>query len=126
MAGSPKASRSKYTRASWQGFVERRLSDEELAELDEWQPSAMDVFSALDSALADGYRVTLSYNPTTSLATCTLMDDDKKRKSGGYALSTSDRDCSLALKAAMFKFVYVLEKSLESLVDQPSAGGRRG
>ena len=126
MAGKKVQDNRSLTRPSWKGFLDYRLTDEELAELDEWTPSSAEIFGAVDEATTGLYRVTLSYSPRTKLATCTLIDDDKSRKTAGYGLSTSDRDCSLALKAAVFKHVYVLERDWTRLLDKPSEGGRRG
>lgn len=118
--------------ADFSGFVEFRLDDEQIAELDGWNPTAMDVFGYCDRLVQDGFKVSLSYNANNKLATCSLMDgrrklaDGEKNPAAGKMLSTSDTDCSLALKAAIYKHFLVLECSWVSLLDQPSRGGQRG
>lgn len=126
MAGNKSNDKKSSVRASWKGFLDFRLSDDQLSELDGWQPSALELMESVDGIMFDGYRFTLSYNKQTKLATCTLIDDVKERVSGGYGLSTSDSTAALALKAAVYKHALVLERSWASLVGTPSQGGRRG
>jgi len=126
MAGNASKDKKSSARPSWQGFIDFRLNDEQLAELDEWQPNSLEVFEAVDGILLAGYRLTVSYNPQTKLATCTIIDDDKKRPSGGFGLSTADVNSAAALKAAVYKHSLVLQGDWSSLLDKPSQGGRRG
>ncbi len=126
MAGNKASDKKTTTKAKWVGFLDYRLSDEQLQELDEWSPNAIEVFEAVDGILLAGFRLTLSYNQNTKLATCTIIDDDAKRKSGGYGLSTADANCAAALKAAVYKHSLVLQGNWDELLDKPSQGGRRG
>lgn len=112
-------------KAEWKDFLDFRLTDELLAELDEWKPKPAEVWAEVDAAIASGYRLTLSYNPRTHLASCTLICDDALKSWGGYALSSSDEDGALALKMAVFKHIK-LNRDWSSLVDQPRPRGRRG
>jgi hypothetical protein len=126
MANNKASERNQDKDASWKAFLDCRLTDDQLVELDEWQPSALEIFEYVDATLLDGYKLSLSYNKQTQLASCTLIDRLKSRVSGGYGLSTSDTNAAAALKAAMFKHCLVLERSWASLVGTPSRGGRRG
>jgi len=126
MANNNGKDKKSVARPSWQGFLDFRLDDEQLSELDEWQPSSLEVFEAIDGILLSGYRLTVSYNSSMKLATCTIIDDDKKRASGGFGLSTADVNSAAALKAAVFKHALVLQGDWTSLLDKPSQGGRRG
>lgn len=113
-------------RAKWQGFIDYRLSEAELDALDSWQPSVAEIWECVDTLMNARYRVTLSYSDTYHTATCSIIDDDPKRKAGGWALASSDTDAAGALKAAVFKHFTVLEGSWERLLDQPNTTGRRG
>jgi len=119
-------------KASFVGFLEYRLNDDQLEALDGWSPSTMDIFGYCDELVRHGFKLSLSYNQNTHLATCSIMDERKKlpngekNPAGGYMLSTSDSDCSLALKAAMYKHFHALEMSWVALISAPSQGGRRG
>lgn len=125
MAGR-RAADTSVKKAKWSGFLDFRLSDDQLADLDDWQPSVAEIWEKVDSVLHDGYKVTLSYNAKYHTATATLIDESLSRRSGGYGLSSSDSDGALALKAAMFKHFVVLQGTWESLLDQPLVAGRRG
>jgi len=113
-------------RAKWQGFVDYRLTEDELNELDGWQPAPAEIWENVNTLMNANYRVTLSYNANTKTATATITDDEPTRKAGGWALASSDSDCALALKAAVFKHFHVLGATWEHLLDVPNAGGRRG
>lgn len=119
-------------KAAFNGFIEYRLSDEQLEALDMWEITAMDMFSYCDNLTTKGIKLSLSYNPNTKLATCSLMDERKKLENGdanpaaGRMLSTSDTTCALALKAAVYKHFHALEENWAPLIAAPSQGGRRG
>jgi len=116
----------KVARAKWQGFIDYRLTEDQLMELDEWNPTPAEIWEQTDRLMEANYRVTLSYNTGTKTATATLIDDDPERKSGGWALASSDSNGALALKAALYKHFLVLQGSWENLLDLPNTGGRRG
>lgn len=125
MAGR-KAREASGKRPEWQGFIDFRLSAEELYALDEWQPAVVEIWEAVDTLMQNKYRLTLSYNSDTKVASCTIMDDDPARSSAGYGLSSSDVDGAGALKAAIFKHFTVLEGSWARLLEQPLKRGTRG
>jgi len=112
-------------KAEWKGFLDYRLSDEQLAALDEWKPKPAEVWAEVDAAIASGFRFTLSYNAKTHLASCTMICDDNGQKYGGYALSSSDEDGALALKMAIFKHTG-LERDWTALMDKSPVRGKRG
>jgi len=112
-------------KAEWKGFLDYRLSDEQLVALDEWKPKPADVWAEVDAAIAAGFRFTLSYNAKTHLASCTMICDDAEQKFGGYALSSFDEDGALALKMAIFKHTG-LERDWTKLMDNAAVRGRRG
>lgn len=125
MAGrKPREARA--VRAKWVGFLDYRLTDDELAGLDDWKPTTAEVWERVDALIEGGYRLALSYNAQFKVATCTIMDDDGARKGGGYGLSSSDADGAMALKAALYKHFEVLGGSWDSLLDAPLSPGRRG
>jgi len=113
-------------RAKWQGFIDYRLTEDELTELDGWEPTPAELWEYVHTLMQANCRVQLSYNANTKTASCTITDDEPTRKSGGWALTSSDGDCLLALKAAVFKHFHVLQGSWEHLLDAPNSTGRRG
>lgn len=113
-------------RAKWQGFIDYRLTEDELTELDGWEPTPAELWEYVHTLMQANCRVQLSYNANTKTASCTITDDEPARKSGGWALTSSDGDCLLALKAAVFKHFHVLQGSWDHLLDAPNSTGRRG
>jgi hypothetical protein len=105
-------------KAEWKGFLDYRLTEEELVELDNWKPKPSEIWTEVDAAIASGYRFTLTYNAKTHLASCTMIDDSGARESGGYALSSGDEDGALALKMAIFKHLR-LERTWASVLGTP-------
>lgn len=113
------------SKAEWKGFLDYRLSDDELAELDNWKPKPIELWLEVDEMIKAGYRLTLTYNSRTHLASCTLIDDSNMRPTGGFAISSADDDGALALKMAVFKHLK-LDRTWVSLLDKPQPKGRRG
>jgi len=109
--------RNQSERAEWKGFLDLRLNDEQLAALDASKPKPSELFTAVDSIISAGYRFLLSYNNRTKLVSVTLVDDDPDRKTGGYALSSSDEDAAGALKMAVYKHMVLLESDWSRLLD---------
>ena len=112
-------------KAEWIGFLELRLTDLELEELDNWKPKPAEIWEVVDACIAGGYRFTLSYNNRSHLASCTMIDDNSSRRTGGYALSSSDGDGALALKMAVFKHLK-LSGNWDILLSSDAPKGRRG
>jgi len=112
-------------RPEWKGFLDYRLDTYQLASLDEWRPKPAEVWEMVENTIQNGYRFTLSYNKQTKIATCTIIDDDKSRKTAGHALASGDTDGASALKMAVFKQHILLTNDWTSLVDAPPVA-RRG
>jgi len=109
----------------WKGFLDRKLSDDELAGLDAWKPTAAQIWNSVDAAIQSGFRFTLSYNGKTKLASVTQIDNREKSKTAGYALSSADTDGALALKMALYKHYQVLNEDWDQLSDA-APRARRG
>lgn len=112
-------------RPEWRGFLDLRLTEGQLEELDAWKPKPSEVWQSVDLACEAGFRFTLSYNKHTKLASCTMICDDAKSKAGGYALSNADSDGALSLKMAIFKHFVLLQQDWTPLLDIPPKA-RRG
>jgi len=126
MAGkSRKDERQQSDRPEWKGFLDLRLTDEQLEALDAHKPKPSELFGSVDDLIQTDYRFILSYNRRTKLASCTIMDDSPERKSAGYGLSSSDTDGIGALKMAIYKHLVLLEGNWDTLISQPPKA-RRG
>jgi len=109
----------------WKGFLDRKLDDTELALLDDWKPNAKQVWDLVDALITSGFRLTLSYNSKTRLASVTQIDNREKSSTAGYALSSADTDGALALKLALFKHFEILKEDWSSISDS-APRARRG
>lgn len=125
MAGTgKKAGTDRYAKPDWQGFVERRLTDEELVELDNWHPEAAEIWETVSALTQEGYDFKLSYSPILHAATATMVDGRPKLRTTGYALSARDANGALALKALLFKHMLILESDWVPLLDSPKPAVR--
>lgn len=108
-AAKAKATPTRDSAPEWRGFLEYRLTAEELDDLDSWQPDAAEIFERLHLYLTQGYTFTLSWSNKTQQACFSLRDNNPERKSAGYCMTTFDSDCSLALKAGVYKQSIILK-----------------
>lgn len=115
-APKAKTAPTRETAPEWKGFLEYRLTAEELDDLDSWNPDAAEMFEALHKFLVDGYTFTLSWSDKTKQACFSLRDNNSERKTAGYCMTTFDADCALALKAGVFKQRVVLKDDWTPLV----------
>lgn len=125
MAKKAPAPTTRESSPEWQGFLEYRLTAEELDDLDSWEPDPAEMFEALHKMLLDGYTFTCSWSDRTKQACFSLRDNNRERKTAGYCMTTFDADCALALKAGVFKQRIVLKDDWTPLLVAGKAA-RRG
>jgi len=107
------------------GFLERRLSDGEILELDAWKPKPIEIFDHMAGMTHEGLKITLTYKADTGSGICTLTDNRPTSPTEGYALSSFDTDCLQALKMAIYKHTAILAGDWTSLLTLPIPS-RRG
>lgn len=113
-------------RQDWKGFVERRLSEAELTELDGWKCPPAATFELLSRLVFAGYRWTASYNPQRKLACVVVTANNPDLAWNGYGMSSFDRDCYEAAKMAVFKHFFLMNEDWSTLLDQPNTTFGRG
>jgi len=113
-------------RSEWKGFVELRLSETQLTELDTWKCPPAATFELLSRLVFGGYRWTASYNPQRKLACVVITANSPDIKWNGYGMSSFDTDCYAAAKMAVYKHFYVLNEDWTLLLDQPDVSRGRG
>lgn len=119
-----KTNQTTYNRPDWKGFLERPMTEEELAHADEWKPKPLEIFELVHSLVEDGYDVSLSYNHNFKASTATIKDVRESRATGGYALSAKDDTAPMALKLVLYKHYTLLNKDWSQLLDQPKRSKR--
>lgn len=90
------------------GFLERRLMEDEIRELDDWEATPVEIFDHMAAMTHEGIKITLTYKADTGTGICTLTDNRTGSLTQGYALSSFDVDCLRALKMAIYKYTTIL------------------
>lgn len=106
MAGKPKAAPKP---ASWQGYVDYRLSDDEIERMMAWELLNEDIWISITGELSGGYRFTLSHNGQNDhfVAAFTGLEGSPN---AGYTLSAFAPDVESAVRALAFKHFIALEQ----------------
>lgn len=125
MATKARQTTTRETSPEWRGFLEYRLTAEELDDLDSWTPEPAEMFERLHAYLVEGYTFTLSWSDRTKQACFSLRDNNPERKTAGYCMTTFDGDCALALKAGVYKQDIALKGDWKPLLEH-GKGARRG
>lgn len=107
-----------FQRDTWKGFVERRLTDQELFEATEWQFSDADMVECIVALTEVGYKFTASFNGATKAATATLHAGEPQGKSAGWALSAKGENARDALKLLMYKHYHILHEDWSELLGE--------
>lgn len=117
MAGR-KATTQGYQKPEWKGFVERVLSEDELAQCDEWKPKPAEIIEAMCALSQAGYDLKISYNAAKEQGNATLVDQRAKLPTTGYALSARGTNCADALKILVYKHYHLLGGDWSTLLSQ--------
>lgn len=116
--GMPKkTARTNYERAEWKGFLERRLTDDELEAFDNEVIDPAEIMVSIDKLAGDGYQFKLSYSGALKAYTATMIDQQADRKTAGYALSAADDTALKALAMVLYKFLVILDGDLAQLLN---------
>lgn len=109
MGTKRKTNTTETIKPDWKGFIEYRLSEDELAALDAWQPEPHEIWEAVELMLSAGYVLKLSYNTERHEGYCTVVDQNPRGKTSGWAVGNTDTNGLLALKMAVYKHFQVFK-----------------
>lgn len=94
----------------WRGFKDVRLSDAQRDAYEHWDAQDGDVYLLLASAVASGFKFTMSYNGSNDTYTATLTGQDAAPAAAqGYSLSAFAPDFYNACRTLVFKHDLILE-----------------
>lgn len=93
---------------SWQGFVECRLSADQIESLMEWELNEEDIWTALIAEIMGGHKFTLSFNSQNETFVAALTASVPS-PNAGYTLSSFAPDHNTAVRALAYKHLVVLE-----------------
>lgn len=103
-----KAPRKNDQPTGWQGFVECRLTADQIESLMEWELNDEDVWTALITEVMGGHKFSLSFNPQNETFVAALTANAPSPNSG-YTLSSFAPDHNTAVRALAYKHLVVLE-----------------
>lgn len=117
MAGK---STKKQSSAEWKGFIDCRLTEEQVEGLMMWELSYEDVWVALTGELSGNYRFTLSFNSQNDHFVAALTGGEGSPNQG-YTLSSFAPDVDTAVRALCYKHFVVLEQDWQRAKNNPKA-----
>lgn len=107
---------TQYEKQEWRGFVERTLSEDELAQADDYKLKPAELAESMCALAEAGYDIKLSYNTQHKTASATLIDQRPKLPTSGYALSARGTNCVDAYKLLLYKHTVVLAQDWTPLL----------
>lgn len=106
---------------NWKGFIECRLTADQLDGLMTWEFVDEDVWQLLISEVMGGYKFTIAYNPQNNSFVASLTGGIATANSG-YTLSAFAPDYSMAVRALAYKHMVILEGDWGRSKSLPSQG----
>lgn len=107
-------------------FLNLRLTDTQLDELDATKVTAAQLLANLVAAVETGYKFSFSYNAEKKQANAMLTDSRKDTPTYNCALSAFSDDCADALKLLIYKHAVVLNGDWSPLLSQQPTKRTRG
>ena len=124
MPTQPKSRRDNKGKGDFGKFLQRPLTDVELADCIDRKVKPTEVFNRMLAIVGDGYKVSLTV-PRDGGGLASWTDISDNRPSSGYTMSTWGEDPYEALVLSIYKHVEILQGNWGELVGK-SQGKRRG
>ena len=110
LSGDKMAKQTQKKSVQWRGFKDVRLSDAQRDAYEHWDAEDGDVYLLLASAVASGFKFTMSYNGSNDTYTATLTGQDAAPAAAqGYSLSAFAPDFYNACRTLAYKHDLILE-----------------
>ena len=110
LPGDEMAKQTQKKSVQWRGFKDVRLSDAQRDAYEHWDAEDGDVYLLLASAVASGFKFTMSYNGSNDTYTATLTGQDTAPAAAqGYSLSAFAPDFYNACRTLAYKHDLILE-----------------
>lgn len=104
----------------WRGFIDVKMTDAEKEMFSQWDVHDHDLFVLLSEAVAQGHKLSLTFNKQNDTFVCSFTGNEGTDKHEGYTLSAYGGDWYIAVRALVFKHVILLESDWKKAVDRPS------
>lgn len=110
LPGDEMAKQTQKKSVQWRGFKDVRLSDAQRDAYEHWDAEDGDVYLLLASAVASGFKFTMSYNGSNDTYTATLTGQEAAPAAAqGYSLSAFAPDFYNACRTLAYKHDLILE-----------------
>jgi hypothetical protein len=106
----------------WKGFKDFRLTAEQLEGFGLFDTDDDDLMDLIQVSLAEGYKVTLTYNGQSDTYNCAMTCNAEKHKNQGYTMSAFAPTAYMAMKLLMYKHAVLLEGDWDK-IPAPQKGG---
>ena len=110
LPGENMAKQTQKKSVQWRGFKDVKLTDAQRDAYEHWDAEDGDVYLLLASAVASGFKFTMSYNGSNDTYTATLTGQDAAPPAAqGYSLSAFAPDFYNACRTLAYKHDLILE-----------------
>ena len=108
--------------SDWKGFKDFKLTAEQLEGFASFDVDDDDLMDLIQTVLAEGYKLTLTYNGQSDTYNCALTCNAEKHKNQGYTMSAFAHSAYTAMKLLMYKHAVLLEGDWDK-IPAPQKGG---
>lgn len=120
-----KAQKKQVKKAEWRGYHQVNLTDEQMAEYDSWAAKVTESFLWLDALIADGYKVSFSFDNYHSGVSCSIYAAQEKMEWAGFSLTAWDETPAGAYLLAAYKHFIVCNQIWDVAKDTPEKAYRK-
>jgi len=106
----------------WKGFKDFKLTAEQLEGFGAFDTDDDDLMDLIQTVLAEGYKVTLTYNGQSDTYNCAMTCNAEKHKNQGYTMTAFAPTAYTAMKLLMYKHAVLLEADWDK-IPAPQKGG---
>lgn len=107
---------------NWKGFKDFKLTADQLQSFAVWDCHDGDVLDLVQGALAEGYKLTFTYNGQSDTYNAALTCNAEKNPNQGYTMSAFAPQFYTALRLLMFKHWELLQGTWDN-IPAPQKGG---
>jgi len=107
---------------NWKGFKDFKLTAEQLEAFASFDVDDDDLMDLVQTVLAEGYKLTLTYNGQSDTYNCAITCNAEKHANEGYTMSAFAHSAYIAMKLLMFKHAVLLEGDWDK-IPAPQKGG---
>lgn len=120
-----KAQKKPAAKSVWRGYHQVNLTDEQMFDFDTWVKSGVAPFLWLDALIADGYKVSFSFDNYHGGVSCSIYAAQEKMDWAGFSLTAWDETPDAAYLLAAYKHFIVCNQIWDVAKDVPEKTYRK-